>query len=91
VIRIAGEVDPAEQLALGLGDVRVAGADDHRDRLQALDPERQPRQCLDAAETDDLIGAAGRHRVQHPRMDALTSARGCAPVSCRPRRSGSSR
>ena len=55
--------NPAEQLALGLGDIGVAGADDHVGRVEALDSERHRRERLDAAEAEDLIGAGGRHRV----------------------------
>ena len=44
------DADRAEQLALGLGDVGVAGADDHVGGLEALDPECHRRQRLHAAE-----------------------------------------
>ena len=57
------DADEAEQLALGLGDVGVAGADEHVDGLEVLDPEGHRGQRLHAAEADDLVGARGRHRV----------------------------
>ena len=63
------DADLPEQLALGLGHVRVAGADDHVGRLEALDPERHRRERLDSAEAEDVVGAGGRHRVQHRRVD----------------------
>ena len=67
--------DPAEQLALGFGDVRVAGADDHVDRLEPLDPECHRGQRLHAAEREDAVGARGRDRVQHRRVDPGAAAR----------------
>ena len=57
--------DPPEELALGLGDVRVAGADDHVDRLEPAEAERHRCERLDAAEAEDPVRARGGHRVQH--------------------------
>ena len=52
--------DPAEQLALGFGDERVAGPDQHVDGLEAVDEaERHRRQALDAAEGEGGVGAGG--------------------------------
>ena len=51
------DADPAEELALGLGDVGVAGADQHVDRRDALRPERHGAHRLDAAEAVDHVGA----------------------------------
>ena len=75
--RSGQQVDPdaTEQLALGLGHVRVARADDHVDGGQPLDTERHRRQRLDAAEAEDLVGAAGRHRMKHRRVHPATLAR----------------
>ncbi len=76
-LRGAGEqvdADPSEQLALGFGDIRVAGSDDHVDGLEPLDPERHRRQRLHAAEREDAVGAGGRDRVQHGRVDPGAAA-----------------
>ena len=51
------DADRPEELPLRLGDVGVAGADDHVHRLEALDPERHGGQRLDAADAEDLVGA----------------------------------
>ena len=72
------QIDPdaAEQLALGLGHKRVAGADQHVNRLEAVDqPERHRRQRLHPAEAQHSVGARGAHRVEHRRMDALLTLR----------------
>ena len=72
-LRGAGEqVDPhpAEQLALGLGDERIAGPDQHVDGLEAIDEaERHRRQALHAAEGEDGVGARGLDGVEHRRVD----------------------
>ena len=47
------DADPAVELALGLGDIGVAGADQHVDRLEALGAERHRRHRLDAAQHMD--------------------------------------
>ena len=52
------DADAAEQLALGLRHIGVAGADDHVDRRDALGAERHGRHRLHAAEHVDLVGAA---------------------------------
>ena len=57
------QIDPdaPEQLALGLGDERVAGPDQHVDRLQAVDQaEGHRRERLDAAEAEHGVGAEVR-------------------------------
>jgi hypothetical protein len=69
------DTHPAEQLSLRLGDVGVAGADDHVDALQLVQPERKRGQSLDAAEADDLVGPRGGDRVQRGRVDAAALAR----------------
>ena len=69
------DADRPEELALRLGDVGVAGADDHVHRLEALDPVRQGGQRLDAADAEDLVRAGRDHRVELRRVDAVTLAR----------------
>ena len=69
------DADRAEELALGLGDVRVAGPDEHVDRLGAAQPERHRGERLDAAEAEDAVGAGGRDRVQHRRVEPVAGAR----------------
>ena len=62
------DADAAEQLALGLGDIGIAGADDHvhgRDRFGA---ERHGRHRLHAAEHENLVGAAEMHGGDDRRM-----------------------
>ena len=75
------DADAPEQLALGLGDVRVAGADEHVDRLGAAEPERHRGQRLHAAEAEHLVGAGGRDRVQHRRMHAPPRAAARTPTT----------
>ena len=55
------DADAAEQLALGFGDIGVAGADDHVDRRDRLGAERHRGDRLDAAEHVDFVGAAEVH------------------------------
>jgi hypothetical protein len=47
--------DPAIELALGLGDIGIAGAHQHVDGGHALRPQRHGAHGLDSAETIDLI------------------------------------
>src|SRR5581483_9652185 len=64
------DADAPEELPLRLGDVCVAGADDHVDRLDVVAAEHEQRERLDAADAEDVVGARGRHRVEHRRVDA---------------------
>jgi hypothetical protein len=52
------DADPAIELPLGLGDIGVAGPDQHVHRLEGRGAERHRRDCLNAAENMDFIGAA---------------------------------
>ena len=70
------DADTAEELAFGLGDEGVAGADQHVHRGNAGGAERHCRHCLDAAQQVNLVGAGemhggdgggGRHAVQRRR------------------------
>ena len=56
------DADAAEQLALGLRHIGVAGADQHIDRRDRRGAECHRRDCLHAAEQIDLIRPAERHR-----------------------------
>jgi hypothetical protein len=56
------DADPAEQLALGLGDIGVAWADQHVDRPYFIDAVRHRADRLDPAQKKDFVGAAERHR-----------------------------
>ena len=62
------DADPAEQLALGLRHVGVAGADDHVDRADRLGAQRHGGDRLHAAEHVDLVGAAEMHGGDDRRM-----------------------
>ncbi len=67
-LRGAGEeVDGhlAEQLALGLGDVGVARADDHVDGLLVQESERHRGEGLDAAEEEGPVDTRTRRGVEH--------------------------
>ena len=55
------DADLAEQLALGLGDVGVAGAGEHVDRVDGLGADGQGGDRLDTAEQVDLVGAGQVH------------------------------
>ena len=55
------DADAAEELALGLGDKGVAGADQHVDGGDRPGPERHGADRLDAAEAIDLVRAAQMH------------------------------
>ena len=55
------DADLAEQLALGLGDVRVAGPGQHVDAADRLGAERQRGHGLHAAEDVDLVRAGQVH------------------------------
>ena len=73
-LRGAGDpVDPhlADELALGLLDVAVAGPGDHVDRLDPLRAQRQRRDRLGAADRVDLVGAADRRRGEDHVGDGL--------------------
>ena len=73
-LRRAGEqVDPhpAEQLPLGLGDVGVAGADDHVDGRLAEQPEGHGGERLHAAEGEDPVGAGEVGAVEHGGVRAV--------------------
>ena len=77
-LRRAGQqVDPDApvELALGLGHVRVAGADDHVDAVHPGQAERHRRQRLDAAEREDPVGPGDRRAVDERREDALAAVR----------------
>jgi hypothetical protein len=65
----------AEQLALGFGDVGVAGADDHVHRRLALEAERHGRHRLHAAEREDAVRAAQVGGVEHRRVAGAAAAR----------------
>ena len=52
------DADPAEELALGLGDEHVSGADEHIDGVDGLGAECHRADRLHPAETVDLVGAA---------------------------------
>ncbi len=56
------DADASEQLALGFGDVGVAGADDHVDRRDALGAQRHGGDGLHASDGVDFIGSAQVHR-----------------------------
>ena len=71
------DADPPEELPLGLGDIGVAGADQHVDGLDRLRPERHRAHRLDAAQTVDLVRAAHVHRRDDGRVGrALEGRRG---------------
>ena len=56
------DADRAEELALGLGDVGVAGTDEHVDAVDRLGAKGQRGKRLHAAEHVDLVGAGKLHR-----------------------------
>ena len=62
------DADAAEQLALGLRHIGVAGTDDHVDRRDRLGAERHGGDRLHAAEHQDLVGAAEMHGGDDRRM-----------------------
>ncbi len=62
------DADPAVKLALGLGDIGVAGPDQHVDRPERLGAERHRRDRLDAAEHINLVGAGEVHRRDRLRV-----------------------
>ena len=64
------DADAAEQLPLGLGDIGIAGPDDHVDRRDGLGAERHGGDRLHAAEHEDLVGAAEMHGRDDCRMQA---------------------
>src|ERR671913_1458658 len=65
---------PPEELALGFGDVGVAGPDYHVDRLNLLHAERYRGQGLHPADAQYLVGPATGHRVEHGLVDAVRLA-----------------
>ncbi len=70
------DADLAIELALGFGDIGVAGPDQHVDRLESLGAERHRRHRLDAAQHMDLVGAAQMHRRDRLGMRAALVRRG---------------
>ena len=65
--------DPAEELALGLGDERIAGTDDHVHRgyrgIRIVEQaEGHRRQRLHAAEREDAVRSRGGDRMQCGRV-----------------------
>ena len=62
------DADAAEQLALGLRHVGVAGADDHVDGRHRVGAERHGGDGLHAAQHEDLVGAAEVHGGDDGRM-----------------------
>ena len=77
------DADLAEELALGLGDVGVARADDDVGLGQALDAVGHRGQRLDAAEREDVVGARGVHRVAASPGGCPDPARGGAQAITR--------
>jgi hypothetical protein len=69
------DADAAEQLALGLRHIGVAGADDHVDRRDRLGAERHGGDRLHAAQHVDLIGATEVHGGNDRRMRAAAERR----------------
>jgi hypothetical protein len=64
------DADAAEQLALGLGDIGVAGPHKHVDGRHAVnETERHRSQCLHPAQAHHRVSAGSPHRVEHRRMD----------------------
>ena len=70
------DADAAVELALGLGDEGVAGADQHVDRRDRLGAERHRADRLDAAEHVDLVRAAEVHGGDHRRVAARPGTAG---------------
>ena len=71
----------AEELTLGLGDVGVAGADEHVDGRLAEQAERHRGERLHAAEHEDAVGAGEVGGVQHRRVGAaVAAAAACTPA-----------
>ena len=68
--------DPAEQLALRLGDVGVAGADDHVRRLVVEQAEGHGGERLDAAEGEDPLGSGHVGGVEDRRVRPAVEADG---------------
>ena len=56
------DAHPAVELALGFGDIGVAGSDQHVHRGDRAGAERHRADRLDAAQNVDLVGAGERHR-----------------------------
>ena len=68
------DADAAEELALGLGDVGVAGADEHVDRREVLDQPEGHRGQRPA-----------RRRARRPRRRPRSTSRRASPGGSRPR------
>ena len=79
-LRRAGKqvyADPPEELALGLGDVGVAGAHDHVHGLEAIDrPEGHRRHRLHTAYGVDLVRPRQAHGVDGGSVHTVLPARG---------------
>ena len=69
------DADLAEQLALRLGDVGVAGTGDEVDPLDRLGAEREGDDRLHAAEEVDLVGAGEVHRRDRRGRDLAADRR----------------
>ena len=77
--------DPAIELALGLGDIGIAGADQHVDGGHALRPQRHGADGLDAAQAIDLVGAGQMlRRDDGRRRPALIGRRAGHHMAARP-------
>ena len=72
------DADAAEQLALGLGHIGIAGTDDHVDRRNGLGAERHGGDRLHTAEHENLIRPAEMHGCDNRGMrTALERRRAC--------------
>ena len=72
------DADQAEQLALGLGDIGVAGPGDHVDGAHADAAVGHGAERLHAADRVDLVGAGFRQRIER-RGDRCPSHRAAGP------------
>ena len=64
------DADKAEQLALGLGDVGIAGAGDHVDGVHADAAVGHGAERLHAADGVDLVGTQFGQRIERSGKDA---------------------
>ena len=80
------DADRAEDLALGLDDIRVARTDDHVDRPQRAGAERHRRDRLGAADRVHLVDLGDRRRGEDRVVDRARSGRAAstAPPSGTP-------
>ena len=69
------DADRAEDLALGLRDIGVAGADDLRDRLNRLGAVGERRDSLRASDAVNLADASQMRRRQHRLVDLAIGRR----------------